>query len=73
MSLFLRDVWRIRVTSRLVALVSLTVVKWEVRTHAAGVKDNLCGLFFSFFLVMLLASLVRVRVTVLRDATAWLA
>ena len=47
MSLLLRDVWRIRVSSRLVTLVSLTVAKWEVRTHAAGVKENLCGPFFS--------------------------
>ena len=73
MSPFIRDVWRIRVTSRLVTLVSLTVVKWEVRTHAAGVKENLCGFFFSIFLVMLSASLARVRDTVLRDTTAWLA
>ena len=42
-----RDVWCIRVTSWLVTLVSLTVVKWEVRTHVAGVKENLCGPFFS--------------------------
>ena len=52
------DVWHIRVASRLVTLGFLTVVKWEVRTHAAGVKENLCDFFFSIFPLML-SSLIR--------------
>ena len=57
-SLFHRDVWGIRGTSRLVTLGFLTVVKWEVRMHAAGVKENLCDFFFSSSLLML-SSLIR--------------